>query len=213
MGTYFIQYCGSGIKYNINYNYGRKKSWREWFSKNCVYNIYTKRNVNERNVNIGVCLVKSITESQINLVKLIGRNDLSLNKPDIYGTLPVNLNNVVLNDMYLAFAILNNAKLGNAILRRASLIHSNLTNAILIKANLISANLTDAILTNAKLGNAKLGRAILTRANLTDAILTRANLTNAILISANLTNAILINAKLTNVNFTDAIFPNIMEKN
>lgn len=53
--------------------------------ENCVYNIYQT----DRNVNVGVCLVIRVNninnQTKIKLRKLIGNDELSLNKSEIYG--------------------------------------------------------------------------------------------------------------------------------
>ena len=124
--------------------------------KNGVYNIYQK----DRNVNVGVCLV--ISENNINnrnkikLRKLIGNNQLSLNKSEIYGKIPVDLT--------------------RANLTGAALIGADLTGAILIGADLTGAFLTRANLTDSHLIGADLTDAILGLTNLTHANLTSATI-------------------------------------
>ncbi len=186
-------------------------------TKDVVYNIYE----NEGDVNVGVCLV--ISENNINnrnkikLRKLIGNNELSLNKSEIYGKKPVNLTG----------AILFSANLSNAILRGANLTDANLTDAILPSAILFHANLTNTILrganlTSAKLNFSKLTGADLTNADLTDAILNRIIsgkikgepilpsryvLINGYIIGPNVN---LTGADLTNADLTDAILNRII---
>jgi hypothetical protein len=122
--------------------------------KNGVYNIYQK----DRNVNVGVCLVISDyninNRNKIILRKLIGNNQLSLNKSEIYGKIPVDL---------------TRANLTGAILIRADLTGAFLTRANLTGAILIRADLTDSHLIGADLTDAILGLTNLTHANLTSA--------------------------------------------
>ena len=161
--------------------------------KNCVYNIYQ----NEGNVNVGVCLVigeNNRNNRNIRLRKLIGNDELSLIKTEIYGTIPVNLTG----------ANLINADLTNADLFLSDLISTNLTNAVLTNANLTNADLTLATLTRADLTHANLFLSDLTAADLTRADLTRADLTNATLTRAVLTRAILTGADLTDADLSGA---------
>ena len=112
--------------------------------KNGVYNIYQK----DRNVNVGVCLV--ISENNINnrnkikLRKLIGNNQLSLNKSEIYGKIPVDLTRANLTGAALIGADLTGAFLTRANLTDSHLIGADLTDAILGLTNLTHANLTSA---------------------------------------------------------------------
>ena len=161
--------------------------------KNCVYNIYQ----NEGNVNVGVCLVigeNNRNNRNIRLRKLIGNDELSLIKTEIYGTIPVNLTG----------ANLINADLTHADLFLSDLISTNLTNAVLTNATLTNADLTLATLTRADLTHANLFLSDLTAADLTRADLTRADLTNATLTRAVLTRAILTGADLTDADLSGA---------
>jgi WD40 repeat protein len=155
--------------------------------ENCVYNIYK----NEGNVNVGVCLVISENNrnngTRIKLRKLIGSNELSLTKSEIYGKIPVNLRNTNLSD-----AVLTDADLTGADLTDANLIGAFLIGAFLIGADLHHAYLTDADLTGAFLIDSDLTNAELTYADLTDA-----NLTGATLTGANLNNAIIFRDSLS----------------
>ena len=186
---------------NNNNNSGNNRNNRNITSdgnnlvENCVYNIYQ----NEGNVNVGVCLV--ISENNINnrtkikLRKLIGNDELSLNKSEIYGKNPVNLRNT----------ILTNAVLTGADLTDADLTDANLIGAVLIGADLTGAYLTGAFLIDSDLRNTILTNAVLTGADLTDADLTDANLIGADLTGADLTNADLTGANLTGANLNNAI--------
>ena len=192
--------------------------------KNGVYNIYKK----DGNANVGVCLVISENNrnnrTRIKLRKLIGSNELSLTKSEIYGKIPVNLTDAVLSeadltDADLTGADLTYANLIGAVLHRAYLTDADLTDADLTDAVLSEADLTDADLTGADLTyanligavligafliGADLHRAYLTDADLTDADLTGADLTNAELTYADLTNANLTGAVLTGANLNNA---------
>jgi len=160
--------------------------------ENIVYNIYE----NEGNGNVGVCLV--ISENNINnrtkikLRKLIGNDELSLNKSEIYGKIPVNLTGANLTGLDLADAILTDANLTGANLTGATLTDADLTNADLTGVNLTGATLTDA---NISFSNLTLSN--LTDANLTRVILSLTNLTDANLIGAILTDSELVQATLT----------------
>ena len=86
--------------------------------KNCVYNIYQT----DRNVNVGICLVipennrnNRNNRNNIKLRKLIGNNELSLNKSEIYGKRPFDL---------------TGANLRGANLSRADLSYANFTGAV-----------------------------------------------------------------------------------
>jgi uncharacterized protein YjbI with pentapeptide repeats len=176
---------------------------------NIVYNIYQ----NEGNVNVGVCLV--IGEHNINnrnkikLRKLIGNDEISLIKSEIYGKKPVNLTGAdltgaVLTGADLFKANLSWANLNDSLLTLSKLRDSDLGNAQLIRADLNNAVLTNAVLTNAYLTSALLINSKLRRANLTGANLSWANLTSAQLIDANLMNAVLTDAVLTGADLTGA---------
>ncbi len=153
--------------------------------ENCVYNIYQT----DRNVNVGVCLVISENNrnnrNNIKLRKLIGNNELSLNKSEIYGKRPVDL---------------TGANLRGADLRGAYLSDANLTGA-----DLNNANLTGAVLTDSNFLGAVLRGAVLRCANLRGANLTRVNLYLSNLTDANLIGVILTDSELPDADLTDAI--------
>jgi len=162
---------------------------------NIVYNIYQ----NEGNVNVGVCLVigenNRNNRTIIRLRKLIGNDEISLIKSEIYGKNPVNLTGADLTHSNLTGAVLTDTKLN----------FSKLTGATLIDATLTDANLTGSNLTGANLTGANISFSNLTLSNLTGAILTRVNLYLTDLTDSNLTNANLTGATLTDATLTDAI--------
>jgi uncharacterized protein YjbI with pentapeptide repeats len=163
--------------------------------KNVVYNIYK----NEGNDNVGVCLVigenNRNNRTIIRLRKLIGNDEISLIKSEIYGKKPVNLTGADLTHSNLTGAVLTDTKLN----------FSKLTGATLIDATLTDANLTGSNLTGANLTGANISFSNLTLSNLTGAILTRVNLYLTDLTDSNLTNANLTGATLTDATLTDAI--------
>jgi uncharacterized protein YjbI with pentapeptide repeats len=169
--------------------------------KNCVYNIYQK----DGNVNVGVCLVigennrnninnrnngNNGNNGNIRLRKLIGNDELSLIKSDIYGKFPVDLTGADLTDVDLTDVDLIGAVLTGAIL----------TGAVLTRVDLTGADLTGAILTDAVLSNANISYSNLTRADLTGA-----TLIDSTLLYANLYNATLTQATLNYVDLSNAI--------
>ncbi len=204
--------------------------------KNCVYNIYQ----NEGNVNVGVCLVigennrNNRNNVNIRLRKLIGNDELSLIKSEIYGKKPVDLFRANLTG-----AVLTNVDLTGAVLN-----FSNLTSADLTDANLTGADLSRIVSGKIK-GNPILPsryvlingyiigpNVILTGADLTDSNLTGAYLDrivsgkikgnpilpfryvlingyiigpNVILTGADLTGADLTGADLTGADLTRAV--------
>jgi uncharacterized protein YjbI with pentapeptide repeats len=170
---------------------------------NIVYNIYQ----NEGNVNVGVCLVISENNrnngNKIKLRKLIGNDELSLNKSEIYGKKPVNLTCADLTGADLTGADLTDANLTCANLTSADLTGADLTDANLTCANLTSADLTGAVLTDANLNGADL-----TGVNLTDATISFSNLTLSNLTNANLTRVNLYLTDLTDSNLTGAVLTN-----
>ena len=163
---------------NSRYNINRTFDGND-LVKTCVYNIYQK----DGNVNVGVCLVEPENNrnngTRIKLRKLIGSDELSLIKSEIYGKNPVNLRNANLTDAVLTKAILIGADLTDANLIGAVLIGAVLIGSVLIGAYLTSADLTGAYLIDSDLTNAILTYADLTDADLTNADLTGANLTGA----------------------------------
>ena len=169
---------GSSGSNNNRYNINRTFDGND-LVKTCVYNIYQK----DGNVNVGVCLVEPENNrnngTRIKLRKLIGSDELSLIKSEIYGKNPVNLRNANLTDAVLTKAILIGADLTDANLIGAVLIGAVLIGSVLIGAYLTSADLTGAYLIDSDLTNAILTYADLTDADLTNADLTGANLTGA----------------------------------
>ena len=167
--------------------------------QNCVYNIYKE----DGNNNVGVCLVigenNRNNRNKIKLRKLIGNDELSLNKSEIYGKKPVDLTGADLTGANLCGANLRGANLTDAILPSAILTGANLLRAKLHSVILTGANLNGAILTLAHLTGANL-----TGANLHDAILNATKLNGATLIRANLIGANLNSAKLHSANLTSA---------
>jgi len=167
--------------------------------ENCVYNIYQT----DRNVNDGVCLVVSKNNrnnrNKIKLRKLIGNNELSLNKSEIYGERPVNYEGraVDLRGADLHGADLHDADLRSADLTIANLSGANLRGAYLCSANLCTANLRGAILSGADLSGAILSGADLSGADLSEADLSEADLTDADLREADLTDAIISRKSLS----------------
>ena len=161
-------------RYNINRTFDGND-----LVKTCVYNIYQK----DGNVNVGVCLVEPENNrnngTRIKLRKLIGSDELSLIKSEIYGKNPVNLRNAYLTNAVLTKAILIGADLTDANLIGAVLIDAVLIGSVLIGAYLTSADLTGAYLIDSDLTGAVLTYADLTNADLTGAVLTGAVLTYA----------------------------------
>lgn len=166
---------------------------------NIVYNIYQK----DGNANVGVCLVigeNNRNNRNIRLRKLIGSNELSLIKSEIYGKNPVNLTGAD-----LAGADLTGVDLTGVNLTGANLTGADLTGATLTDSNLTDSNLTGAVLTGATLTDANISFSNLTLSNLTNANLTHANLYVTDLTDANLIGAILTNSELIDTTLISAI--------